>query len=195
MHAKLPFLENVTRLHHRRFAVSRARHPPHDFQVVVHDHVLDCLGEVLTFGRTLGLGTVQREGDQLSPCGDERDGKRQVGSFPQEVRPSVVMLTCFYRIILTMSAAKPFPISFRIPIKSRIDQVLELRIVHLNGADRDTRTIGQGYREDWPTNCLVSGFTCLIFESTAHPPFCAGSNINPPVQVLQHFLRVRLTPR
>lgn len=38
--------------------------------------------------------------------------------------------------------------------------------------DRDARDIGQGYREDWPANCLAGGFT--------YPQFCAGFHANAP---------------
>lgn len=71
--AKLAFLEKATRLHHRGFAVSRARYHT-SCQVVTRDYTPDCLGKVFTFGRTLGLGIVQREGDHFPPRGDERDG-------------------------------------------------------------------------------------------------------------------------
>ena len=47
--------------------------------------------------------------------------------------------------------------------------------------DRDTKAVGQRYREGWPRNCLAGG------EATAHPPFCVEFHTNPPVKTLQHF--------
>lgn len=43
-------------------------------KVVAREHALDILGKAFTFDQALGLGTVQRKGDQLSPCSDERVG-------------------------------------------------------------------------------------------------------------------------
>ena len=47
-------------------------------QVVARDYAFDCLGKVFIFGRTLGLGTIQRYGDHFPPRGDECPGMKKL---------------------------------------------------------------------------------------------------------------------
>ena len=53
--------------------------------------------------------------------------------------------------------------------------------------DKDARGIGQGYWEDWPTNCLAGGTARLTFEATTYPRFLACVHANPPVEAMQYF--------
>ena len=61
-------------------------------------------------------------------------------------------------------------------------------------ADRDARGVGQGYWEDWPTNCLAGGTARLTFEATTYPRFLACVLATHQLKCCS-ILRVQVTPR